>query len=303
MKSAIIVGANGFLGYNLTKHLLEKGVVVCALIQKGSRLHLEHEDLKSIEFELADLLQIIPLIEKQYDVLYHFAWIGVSSVYKNDLTLQSQNLQYISDVLHFAKALHIKKVICPGTASEYGCSQEVITGNNTPSPSDAYSTIKLKIHEIGQQLSKELGIEFIWTLISSVYGPGRDDNNLITYSIKSLLLKEIPQYTKLEQKWDYIYIDDLVEAFYLIGIFGKENKIYPVGFGLYRPLFEYVQIIRDLINPNLPVEIGSIPYKKSIIDNQILNTSILKIDTGFVPSYSFEKGIKETIDYYKKIYK
>lgn len=299
MQRALIVGANGFLGKNLTKHLLEQGVEVCALVQKGALLDFQHHLLQYIEFELSELSETIPSITKQYDVLYHFAWIGVSSNFKNDLALQSQNLQYISDVLHFAKELKIKKVVCPGTASEYGCSQEVITGNNTPSPSDAYSTIKLKTHEIGQKLSTELGIDFLWTLISSVYGPGRDDNNLITYTIKSLLSKQIPKFTKLEQKWDYIYISDFAKAFYLIGKKGLDGKSYPVGSGHYKTLFEYVFIIKNMIDPESKMEIGVIPYKNKTIDHQVLDISELTEDTGFVPDYSFEMGINETITYFK----
>lgn len=295
MKRALIVGANGFLGNNLTKHLLENGVEVCALIQKGSVLNIQHALLQSIEFDLSELSETLPLIKKQYDVLYHFAWIGVSSVYKNDLALQSKNLPYISDVLHFAQALHIKKVICPGTASEYGCSQEVITGDNTPSPSDAYSSIKLKVHEIGQQLSDELGIEFIWTLISTAYGSERKDNNLIHYTIDSLLNKLTPKFTKLEQQWDYIYIDDLVHAFYLLGVSGIGGKVYPIGYGKSQPLRDYVEIIQQLINPDAPLGIGELPYKNGKIDNQIIDISELVKDTGFQPHVDFYEGIRRTI--------
>lgn len=300
MQRALIVGANGFLGKNLTKHLLEQGVEVCALIQKGTLLEFQHHLLQCIEFELSELSESIPSITKQYDVLYHFAWIGVSSNFKNDIALQSQNLQYISDVLHFAKELKIKKVVCPGTASEYGCSQEVITGNNTPSPSDAYSTIKLQTHEMGQRLSTKLGIDFIWTLISTAYGAERKDNNLIHYTITSLLKGETPTFTPLEQQWDYIYIDDLVHAFYLLGEKGLGGKVYPIGYGKSEPLRKYVETIQQLIDPKAPLGIGVLPYKNGKIDNQIIDISALVQDTGFQPKVDFFEGIKRTIEGFKK---
>ena len=296
MKRALIVGANGFLGTNLTKHLLENGVEVYALVQKGCSFNLDHTHVETLEFELTSLVETIPLITKQYDVLYHFAWVGVSSNFKNDLALQSQNLQYINDVLHFAKELNIKKVICPGTASEYGCSQEIITGNNTPSPSDAYSTIKLKTHELGQKLSVELGIDFIWTLISTAYGAERKDNNLIHYTITSLLKGETPSFTPLEQQWDYIYIDDLVHAFYLLGEKGIGGKVYPIGYGKSEPLRKYVETIQQLINPDAPLGIGVLPYKNGKIDNQIIDISALVQDTGFQPKVDFYEGVKRTIE-------
>ena len=64
---------------------------------------------------------------------------------------------------------------------------------------------------------------------------------------------------------------------------------------------EYVDIIRNLINPELPVGIGELPYKnRNRIDNQIIDTSLLVKDTGYVPDYDFEDGIRLVIDEYKR---
>lgn len=302
MKKAIILGANGFLGKNLTHYLVKMGVEVCAMVQ----VHSNYEDIKHlqnveiIEFELDSIQQYENIISKDYDVLYHLAWVGVSSKFKNDIEIQTQNLHFLDAVFHFAHSIGVKKMVCPGTASEYGCSQEVITGNNMPSPSDAYSTIKLEYHQKGTQKAKELGIEFIWTLISTAYGPDRKDNNLIHYTITSLLAGETPKYTRLEQQWDYIFIDDLIHAFYLLGEHGTGGKVYPIGYGKSRPLLEYVNQIKKLINPDAKLEIGVLPYKNGTIDNQIIDISELIKDTGFKPQFDFHEGIKRTIEVYYK---
>lgn len=65
-------------------------------------------------------------------------------------------------------------------------------------------------------------------------------------------------------------------------------------------MIEYVQEIRSLIDPDLPIGIGDLPYKNGKIDHQILDISELKRDTGFVPEFSFEKGILLTIEFFKK---
>lgn len=302
MKRALILGANGFLGTNLTKHLLEQGVEVCALVQKGRSYSniFQNRNVKVIEFEFESIFDIIDKVGEDYDVLYHLAWHGVSTTHKNDILIQTQNIQFSINIIDFASFLKVKKLVFPGSASEYGCSNETINGANTPSPTDIYSAVKLSVRYICGIYAKQKNIDIIWASISSVYGPGRDDNNLITYTINSLLLKKTPQFTKLEQKWDYIYISDLAKALYLIGVFGESGKNYPLGYGASQTLREYVEIIRNLIDPNLPVDIGKIPYKNSVIDNQVLDISELFKDTGFVPEFSFEKGIKETIEYYKK---
>lgn len=301
MKRAIVVGANGFLGSNLTKYLTEQKVDVFALVQNNSDYHhlLNLRNITIFEFDLDNIADFHLLPNYDFDVLFQLAWIGVSSSDKNDINKQTQNIINNIKIIDFAKTYRVKKVIFPGTASEFSCSNEVITGYNVPAPSDIYSAVKLSVRYISSIYAKQKEVNLIWTFIGSVYGPGRDDNNLITYTIKSLLSNQTPKYTKLEQKWDYIYIKDLVKALYLIALKGKVWKNYPIGSGYSNSLLEYVQIIRNYINSELILDIGKIPYKSDIIDNQIIDISSLSEDTGFTPEYSFDKGIKETIDFYK----
>ena len=150
------------------------------------------------------------------------------------------------------------------------------------------------------QESRQTGISLIWTLITSIYGPGRDDNNLLSYAIKTLLKGEKPSFTRLEQQWDYLYIDDLMGALFALGNKGVGGKVYPIGSGEHRQMREYVEIIRRLINPNAELGIGDLPYKTAQIDNQIMDISELIRDTSFSRRYSFEQGIQKTIDFFKK---
>ena len=88
-------------------------------------------------------------------------------------------------------------------------------------------------------------------------------------------------------------------ALYLLGQKGKGGKMYPVGSGESSTLREYVEIIRDSIDSSLPIGIGDVPYKNSKIDNQVLDISSLKEDTGFEPSISFSEGIQDVINFFK----
>jgi len=302
MKKVIVLGADGFIGSRLVCFLSKKNIEICALVAKGT----EHSfisklnNVKCIEFELSSIVDVSKLLDENYDTLFHLAWAGVNPSLRNDYHTQTQNIIYGLNVMEFAKSMNIKRVIASGSASEYAYCEETITGKNVPAPSDMYSASKIATHYLCKTYANNNEIDFIWSSISSVYGPERDDNNLISYAIKSLLNGEKPIFTKLEQKWDYIYIDDLIEALYYLGMHGKGGKNYPIGFGSYKSLEEYVNIIRKIINPDLPIGIGELPYKGSSIDNQILDISELKKDTGFSPKYSFEAGILNTIDYFKK---
>lgn len=304
MNKVAIIGANGFIGSHLSLHLSANNYEVVALVAKG----FPYENLKDkkgiicLEFSFEDLesLNHHPSLDG-CSMIYHTAWAGVSTTYKNDAMTQVQNIQYGLKVLDFALENKIPRVIVPGSASEYACGQEKITGHNMAAPSDIYSATKVATRYICQTYARQHGLVFIWTAITSIYGPGRNDNNLITYAIKTLLKGEKPSFTGLEQQWDYLYIDDLMGALQAIGEKGVAGKIYPVGSGIHHQMRKYVEILRDEINPNLPLGIGDLPYKNATIDNQILDISELKEDTGFEPQFSFDEGIKRTIEYFKQI--
>lgn len=301
MQNVIVIGANGFLGSHLALRLATEGKHVLALVFEGTEYGFltGQEDIQCKEFTFDNLLDFS--IEG-YDTIFHMAWAGVSTTYKNEAVTQVQNILYALKVLEFAEINGITKVVVPGSAAEVSCGQGVITGNETPAPSDLYSASKVATRYVCQTYARQHNLDLVWTLITSIYGPGRNDNNLITYAIKTLLKGEKPSFTGLEQQWDYLYIDDLISALIALGEKGKGGKVYPVGSGEHRQMNEYVYILRDKIDPNLPLGIGDYPYKNSDkIDNQILDISSLVEDTGFSPDVTFDDGIEKTIDYFRRI--
>lgn len=302
MRSVILTGATGFIGCRLIKKLLDNDIKVTRLILPNEAHLVAHDNTCEDFFcNLDDVSEVSEcLTGRGFDVLYHLAWAGVSTNVKNDYTIQIKNLDYAREVMSLAQKIGCKKVICPGSVSEYAYLTAAVNGEQAPCPADIYGAMKVAAHAICSVMTRQYGIDFNWVLIPSIYGPGRNDNNLITYAIKSLLCGEKTQFTGLEQKWDYIFISDLIETLYLIGEKGISGKTYVAGTGRARQLREYIEIIRDIIDPDAVLGIGEIPYKTQSIDNSITDISALTQDTGYIPHISFEQGIRETIKYFKQ---
>lgn len=304
MRKVLVIGADGHIGKRLTKHLSQIGISVIAMVPQSlyDIFSREFPEISCKGFDFPSLLETdYSTFLKDVDTIFHLAWAGVNAKDRNNANVQSANFLYNIKVIQLADKYQIKRLVIPGSAAEFSCSGRIIDGTGMSAPSDLYSATKAATRDFCAVLCRQHSIELLWTLITSIYGPGRDDNNLISYVIKSLLKGEKPSCTKLEQKWDYVFIDDLVNALALIGEKGKAGKIYPIGSGEHRTLREYVEIIREHINPELPIGIGDIPYKSDRIDNQIMDISELQKDTGYIPTFSFEKGIKSVIDYYRTI--
>lgn len=301
MMKCVVIGANGYIGFQLTQYLVTQHCDVVALVPSGFNYeHVKKLPIQCIEFSFDNLHQVELFACKNADVLYNMAWVGVNANDRNNTEVQSKNILYNMRVVEFVANHSIKKLIIPGSAAQYACSQRVIDGTGEFAPSDIYAATKNAVYDYLKLLCIQKQIGLIWTLITSIYGPGRDDNNLISYAIKSLLKGERPSFTGLEQQWDYLYIDDLMKALYLLGLKGQCGVVYPIGSGEHSQIREYVEIIRDKINPALPMGIGDKPYKNKVIDNQILDISALKNDTGFKADYTFEEGIQIVIDDFKK---
>ncbi len=302
MKRAVITGAGGFIGRNLTERLIREKIQVYGIDKEAAqeriptdvgvtRLSVNIEDKRA----LSNILKVA-----EPDVFYHLAWAGVSTDVKNEIKMQMDNIPLAITVLEACAEAGCDHVIIPGSASEYAYCGQTIDGSNTPAPGDAYAASKAAAQILCQWYTRQHGLNLNWLLIGSIYGPGRNDSNVLTYTIKALIEGKKTAYSRLEQMWDYIYIDDLVNALYLIGEHGRPGVVYPVGSGEARPLAWYIEQVRALIAPEAVLGIGKLPYKNGCKpDNSILDISELKRDTGFEPMVPFEEGVQRVIEYYR----
>lgn len=303
MEKIIITGADGFLGSHLIKKCLEKKIEVWAIVRPIYKNINRIKDLKNINFIYSDIDKLYEKIDefpKDIDTFYHLAWNGVHVDMRNNIDVQLENINLCINAIKFASCLNIKRFILPGSTNEYLYYGKPIDEQATPSPIDAYGTIKVITRYLCQLYANKYNIGFIYAIITGIYSADRKDNNVIYYSIKKLLRKEKPILTKLEQKWDYIHINDAVEAMYLLGISGKPGVIYTIGKGDNQPLKKYIQIIRNNINPLLPLGIGEIDYLSEKIPSSCVDLTAIKRDTDFNPKIEFEEGIKEVINTLKK---
>ena len=236
------------------------------------------------------------MFPEKIDVLYHFAWIGVNPESRKSFEVQKRNISLLLNTLNLAKDLKVAKFILPGSTNEYLYSGGLINSKSIPTPRDDYGSMKVATRYIAKQFCADNEIDFVYAVISGIYSEQRKDSNVITYTIETLLKGEKPSLSKLEQKWDYVHIDDAVEALYLIGEKGKNGAFYAIGHGDNWELSNYVRIIHEKIDSSLPLGIGDIPYSFNEMPSSCVDLSDLKKDTDFVPRIDFETGIEKVIE-------
>lgn len=298
-KTVVISGADGFIGSHLSKHLVKCGYEVYALSLSDSPTIGRIKDCTGINIVECDsdnyknAARALPYKPRAF---FHLAWIGVSPENRKSAQLQKANLDLVINAVNLAHEIDAQMFIFPGSTMEYSYSNHIINADAPPSPQNAYGAAKIAAKYFCEVMCKQYEIPFIYTVISGIYAADRIDNNVIYYTISSLLKGEKPKLTRLEQLWDYVHIDDVVKAFSLILEKGRGGSFYSIGHGDNQPLYKYIFKIRDIINPELPLGVGEVPYESNRLPMSVVDLTALQEDTGFIPHVDFETGIKEVIE-------
>lgn len=307
MDQVILTGADGFIGSHLVTFLNSIDIPVIALVLPGGKAVSRISSLKNVTIIECDLCRweeiYIPIKSDINTVFFHLAWAGVSPEFRYSIEKQFINIQIALNAIKLAKKLNVKKFITLGSTLEYIYAGKPIDETALPTPQTAYGATKVAIRYLCQEFAREEDVPFIYVVATGVYGVDRLDDNVITYTVRKLLQKERPSLTKLEQLWDYIHIDDLVEALYLISKEGQSGAFYAVGHGDNCPLLDYIQTIHNLIDSSLPIGIGDVPYTTTQLPNSCVNLLPIMRDTGFKPKICFEKGVKDIIASLEKMTK
>lgn len=302
MEKAVITGPTGAIGVALINELVQHNIKVYAVCRPESKrlVNIPKNPLVTvIACDLDQLGNLSDIINESCDVFYHFGWDGTFGDSRNNMQGQLKNVQYTLDAVEAASRLGCRKFVGAGSQAEYGRVEGKLNSSTPAFPENGYGIAKLCAGQMSRILCEQKQMEHIWTRILSIYGPYDGINTMIMSVIAKLMNNEKPSLTKGEQLWDYLYAKDAGYAMYLLGKKGISGKTYCIGSGKVMPLAQYVEVLRNCISPELPLGFGEIPYAPKQVMNLCADISDLTADTGFLPQYSFEAGIKETIEWYK----
>lgn len=301
MKTAIVTGANGFVGGALTRELLANGYKVYALDREGCNHNLpENENCVFIPCDLADMASLVNRIPKdEAQIMYHFAWLGSAGPARADTKVQLQNAQWTVDSLRVAKELGCQRFVCAGSIMEHETIAAAYTQGNKPGLGYIYGSGKLVAHTMCMSVAADIGIDLIWPEITNAYGVGERSPRMVNTTIQKCIRGEAPQFTAGTQNYDFVYIDDVARAFRLIGENGKPFHEYLIGSSTARPLKEFLLEMKGAIAPELDFIFGDIQFTGIDLPLNKFDCSQTEQDTGFRAQISFAEGCKRTCEWWK----
>ena len=303
MKKVIVTGANGFVGGALTRELVNQGIEVIALDMEGHNNNLPDSELVTFyPFSLDNASEFKErFADRDCDTFYHFAWAGSAGAARADTALQLQNAQWTVDCMRLAKDLGCNRFVNAGSIMELETMKAVFTAENKPGLGYIYGSGKLVAHAMCKSVAANIGIDLVWAMITNAYGVGERSPRMVNTTIQKCIRGEAPQFTAGTQNYDFVYIDDVARAFYLIGKNGKPFCEYLIGSSNAKPLKEFLLEMKEAIAPELDFVFGDIPFTGVNQPLEDFDCSKTEADTGFKAEISFGEGCRRTRDWWLTI--
>lgn len=293
-----ITAANCFIGYPLVKKASDLGWEVIAVVREGNK---KKEDIESIanvnvvELNLEDY-NIIGEKIGPVDCAVLLTWNGTRGQTRMDEKLQESNYKYNMEAVKSLVMNGCKRILTAGSQAEYGLYNEMIMEETPCRPNTAYGKYKLMLFNNSYGYCKKNGVTFIEPRFFSLYGPGDYENTMIMSSVRNMVENKLCEFTKAIQMWDYLYIDDAVEALALLCEKDCADGAYNLGSGDSRPLKAYIEEQKNYLKSNSELRFGAIPYGDAGVVSIFPCIHKLTSETGWKPKISFEDGLKRIVD-------
>jgi UDP-glucose 4-epimerase len=307
----LVTGGAGFIGSHLTDKLLSLNhhVVVLDNLCNGKEENLkEAKKNPNFKFVKGDILDKTTCEEvtKGIDIVYHLACLGVRHSIHSPFENHRVNAEGSLNVLEASRKNNVKRFFYISTSEIYGdIKQFPIDENGVPLPKTVYGSSKLAGENYAYSYFTCYGMDTTVLRIFNNYGPRAhyegDAGEIIPRSIVNMLYGTAPIiFGDGSVTRDFFYVKDTATALSkLLEIQNLSGEIINIGTGVEITMKQLLEKIIEMMGSDL--RINFMEDRPADVPRLWVDPTKFKKITGFNSAYSFEEGLKETINYYKEL--
>ncbi len=316
----LVTGCAGFIGFHLTKTLLNQGVEIIGLdnlnnyydpILKKRRLEQlqAHKNFKFLKVDICDTESIEFNLRsfKVSQIIHLAAQAGVRHSISNPRDYLNNNIIGFFNILEYARANSVEHLTYASTSSTYGANRMLpfAEKNHADHPIQFYAATKRANELMAHSYSCIYGLPTSGLRFFTVYGPwGRPDMALFKFTKNILKGKPIHVFNYGKHSRDFTYVDDIVDGIFKI-LISKDKKIsssvYNIGCGNKVPLSKYIKLIEKFLQKKSKKKL--LPLQKGDVIQTHSDINLIKKDFKYIPKTKVENGVKKFIDWYISYYK
>jgi len=308
-KLVVVTGGSGFIGSHFLNELIKRKVRVRTHTYK-TPLQVNSEGIEIYEnIDLTKLEDCIKLVDGADYVIHCAGKVAHPSTVPTDVQISLAQLNLIGNVLEACAKTGVKKFLDLNSSTGYPDIRKPLTEDEywVGEPFKAYfgyGWMRRYREKLMEHVSKFSGMEIALARGTAIYGP-YDNFNPKTCHVVPALIKRVLDNENPFVVWgtpdvvrDFLYVKDVVKAALLVLEKGESMRPYNVGAGITVTVGDIVNAI--LKSTGKTPEVVYDDSKPTTIPFRMVSTERINKELGFIPNYTFEEGIKETVEWYIK---
>lgn len=305
MKRAVVTGATGFIGANLARRLLRDGHEVYLLVQRGYspwriegirdsvRLHeVNFGDSKSLESLLASI---------RPEWIFHLAVYGAYPSQADWRQMIATNVLGTANLLDACVASGFESFVNTGTSSEYGLKDHAPSEEESLNPNSHYAVTKAAATMHCRHVARSRQVNVPTLRLYSAYGPYEEPSRLMPKIVMRGLMGDLPLLANPEVAHDYVYVDDVCEAYLLAAATAESHEsgaVYNIGTGTQTSLRDVVATSRRLLQITAEPQFGTMANRHWDTSTWVADNRKAMAQLAWSPRHTFEDGFTALVNWF-----
>ncbi len=306
MKKTLVTGATGFVGANLVKHLLAAGHNVHLIVRENGNLWRLQDLLNSCQIHRL-ALEDGPAVSRclkstKADWIFHLAAHGAYSWQTDIQAMVTTNIIGTTNLLNAALDTGFDSFVNSGSSSEYGLKARAPTEQEYLEPNSSYAATKASSTLICRTMARLKNMQIPTLRLYSAFGPFEDPGRLIPTVLKFGLSGRLPPLVAADTARDFVYIDDIVEAYLQAATtrLSDPGSIFNVGSGVQTTIHQVVDLAKEIFNISETPNWGSMENRSWDTNIWLANNEKIREILKWQPKNSFKQGLQKSLNWLKE---